>query len=143
MWAPEALHNRRPDAGFDAKLEEAADAFRPDIEHVVVKASPKMAEAVFFHHPTRTLIATDLVLNINEVDHWWTRLFLSMFRAYPGVKQSRLWRAMTKDREAVKSTVQTILEWPIERVVMAHGDVIEGPGGVTQFEEALSWMRQA
>ncbi len=143
LWAPQALHLKRPDAGFDATLDDVEDAFEPDLEHVIVQASRKMAEAVFLHRATGTLIATDLVLNLGHVDHLWTRMFLKTLRAYPGLKQSRLWRTMTRDREAVRSAVERILQWPIERIVMAHGDVIEGPDCVEQLAQALTWMRQA
>lgn len=142
LWAPQALHLKKPDAGFDATLEDAQHVFEPEFDQVIVQASPKMAEAVFFHRASGTLIATDLVLNLNRVDHWWTRMFLKTFRAYPGLKQSRLWRSMTRDREAVKSAVDRILQWPIERIVMAHGDIIEGAGCDEQLADALSWMRQ-
>ena len=53
--------------------------------------------------------------------------------------QSRLIRSVTKDRARAGASAEQILEWPIERVIMAHGAIIEDEALPT-LRSALHWM---
>jgi len=48
-------------------------------------------------------------------------------------------RFVNRDRAAARSTVDTILKWDIQRVILAHGHVVEQDGG-RAFREAYSWL---
>jgi len=140
LWAPEALRRKRPKLPIDAVLTDEA-AFGEDFDQVLIEVGPKMAEVDFLHRATGTLVTTDLVFNMDHVDHWWTRQMLTMARAYPGVRQSRLWRFVTKDRDAAREGVERLLALPFQRVVVAHGEPLEGPDCADTLRNALYWMR--
>ena len=146
LWAPMTLQRRRKKLTFDATLEAntgADAAWSTDLDYRLLEVGPKQSEAIFYHRASETLILTDLVLNFNDLGHWWTRSFLKMFGGYPGLKQSKLWRWMTKDRDRAKATVEEILAWPFERVIMSHGDLIDGPDSRARLSAALWWMQGA
>jgi hypothetical protein len=50
-------------------------------------------------------------------------------------------RFYVKDRAAFAGSAVEILKMPIERVVPAHGEVLDGAGAKERFSEALAWMR--
>ena len=55
----------------------------------------------------------------------------------------RLWRSGAKDRAAAGRSVQKMLEWDFERVVLGHGDFVEGSDARERTREALWWMLKA
>ena len=112
-----------------------ADVF----DHHLIGGCPKVAETVFLHRASRSLIVTDLLFNIHESKAWAMPWVLRMAGAWKRPAQSRLWRLFTKDRAAAAASVQQILAWDVDRVIMAHGDVLEGDVR-SQLAEALRWM---
>lgn len=143
LWGPVALQRKRPKLAFDATLgPDAAEgaAWGADFDYTLLEAGPKMVEAVFHHRASRTLILTDLLVNLPPTDHWWTRTFMSVAGGYPGLKQSKLWRWLTKEPDAAKAAIERILEWPFERVILAHGSLVEGPDARERLRAAWWWM---
>lgn len=87
---------------------------------------PYMNEHVFFHAPSRSLVVTDLVFNVRQCPSLMARLFLRFVsRAYGRTAQSQMWRWLTKDAAAAAESANAVLAWDYERVVVAHGDVID------------------
>jgi hypothetical protein len=86
-------------------------------------------EHVFLHRPTRTLIVADLVFNFGPKS---SRLTRSLFRwgggirAFPGV--SRYFRFSIRDRAAFARSVQQMMQWDFDRIIVGHGDIIESSG---------------
>lgn len=100
---------------------------------------PRVRETVLLHRPSRTLVVADLVFNLPRLSHAWSRAALrwaSGLKSYPGT--SRLFRAAIRDRRAFARSVDAILAEDFDRVVMAHGDVIE-TGGRVALAAALGW----
>ncbi|PKN55335.1 MAG: hypothetical protein CVU56_21920 [Deltaproteobacteria bacterium HGW-Deltaproteobacteria-14] len=142
LWAPEVLRRKCPALPIDAALEaDVATPWSDELAHVLIAAGPKMAEVVFHHRASRTLITTDLVFNLARVDRWWTRTVLRLVGALGGLRQSRLWRSLTRNREAARAAIEAALAWDIERVVPAHGDPVVGPDARDRLTAALWWMR--
>ncbi len=59
-----------------------------------------------------------------------------------GMKKE-VWRSVTKDRAAAGRSVERMLEWDFDRVVLAHGDFIEGDDARERARDALWWMLEA
>lgn len=131
LYAAPGLAARRPDLAFDAELSDAPPAaWAGEIDQVVVRGNAITAEVVFFHRPSRTAIFTDLIQHFPR--GWFTgwralvaRLDL-MTADEPQVP--RKFRAAFTDRRAARASIQRILDWPTQKVVMAHGPVIERDG---------------
>jgi hypothetical protein len=47
---------------------------------------------------------------------------------YNGLAMSRLWKVAMKDRKAFEDSIGKVLEWDFDRIVVAHGAVIERDG---------------
>jgi hypothetical protein len=106
-----------------------------------VEGMPRVREYACFHSPSRTLIIADLVFNF-ECCSAWTRQFFRWaggIKEYPGM--SRLFRAMIKDRTAFNRSIEKILAWDFDRLVVAHGQTIvtgTRPRLIRALETALS-----
>lgn len=140
VWAAPGLPEKRGDIAFHGVLDPAASPpWGDEIPHVFLEGSPWMNEVVFLHRASRSLVLTDLVFNLHEVRGWFTRLVLRMVRAYRRVGQSRLVRITTRDRDAFARTLRQMLAWDIDRIVVAHGEIVaDDPKGTLQ--RALSWV---
>ena len=109
---------------FSAELSDEADGgWATDLDQVRIGGAPKVNEFAFLHQATRTLLLVDLVFNM-ESRSLLESLFLRI-NGSVGLGTSRLMRFLLKDREATRDSVEKILEWDFDRVIMAHGDILE------------------
>lgn len=136
LWAAPGLRGRKPDIPFDADVSDGEQEWSQDVEVALVRGVPRTNEVVLFHSPSRSLICADLVFNIQEEPSWITRGFWRLLGVWKTFGVSRAWRLMVKDRAAFARTVDAIVAWNADRIVMAHGSVVEG--GAERLREALS-----
>lgn len=137
LGAP-GLADKHPKLKVDAVLTDGE--LSPDIGTCLVEGSDQLSEVVLLHRPSGTLIVTDLVFNILNATGATRWLLKWISGAFGKVEQSRLLRAMTNDRSATATSVARILALPFDRVVPAHGEVIETEAR-TQLSQGLWWMR--
>lgn len=142
LYAPPGLRKKRKDLAFDADLSDAADpAWTSEIDQVRVDGSVALTEVVFFHRQSRTVLFTDLIQNFPR--GWfkgWRGLLAridGILAPHPGAP--REWRMSFTDRHAAKAAVARILAWPIERVVIAHGELPED-GSAAFVRNAFRWL---
>lgn len=110
------------------------------LDQLLIAGAPKVAESVFLHRRSRTLICTDLLFNIHTSKTWLMPWVLRMVGAWQRPAQSRLWRRLTVDRPAAAAACRQLLTWDFDRVIMAHGDILEGPNAKAALRAALAWM---
>ena len=48
-------------------------------------------------------------------------------------------RFLIKDREAVRTSVKRILEWDFDRVIMAHGSILE-ENAKASLRNSFDWL---
>lgn len=142
LYAPPGLRKKRKDLAFDADLSDVADpAWASEIDQIRVDGSVALTEMVFFHRQSRTVLFTDLIQNFRK--DWfkgWRGLLARLdgiIAPHPGAP--REWRMSFVDRRAAKSAVTRILNWPIERVVIAHGE-LPTENGAAFVRDAFSWL---
>lgn len=115
------LAAKRADLRFDRELASGPLDASVDVE--VIGGAPKANEAVLFHRPSGTLVCADLLFNVTQPANLRTRFVLSMMGVGGReLKQSRLWRALAKDRAAVRASIDRLLGWPIAAVLPVHGE---------------------
>jgi hypothetical protein len=124
VWGAPGLADKRDDVRFDASLVDPAP-WADELDQHFIEGIPWANETVFFHRATGTLIVTDLVFNIHEVRGWITPWVLRLSGAYRRFAQSRLLRSSIRDAAAASASAEHLLAWPIERVVMAHGRIVD------------------
>ncbi|MFO0633029.1 MAG: DUF4336 domain-containing protein [Nannocystaceae bacterium] len=139
LWGAAGLEHKRSELTFTGFHGTAQDPWHDEIESIRIDGAPKLAETVFFHRRSRTLIVTDLVFNLRTAEGWLAPLLLRMMGVHGKLAQSRAWRFGVKDRAAAAASARRVLAMSPRRLVVAHGDVIEAlPEGA--LERALEWM---
>jgi hypothetical protein len=140
LLGPPGLAEKRRDLRFDAALgSDAARAFTDGIEHHLVAGAPFVNEVAFLHRASGTLVVTDLAMCIRGPVNLRTRAFLAYGRCHGRLRTPVSVRACVRDRRALRASVDRLLAWDFERVVVAHGEVLER-GGPAAFREALDWL---
>jgi hypothetical protein len=140
VYVAPGLDEKRPDLKIAGVLsDEPEPGWAGTIDQVLVSGFPLANEVVFFHRPSTTLIATDLAFNVGSNSPPLTRLAFRLAGAYGRLSPTLLERLFVRDRSAFRRSLQRILEWPFERVVIAHGQVSE-TGGREEIARGYSWV---
>lgn len=104
--------------------------------------APRLGETVLFDPRSRTRVRTDLCFNIRRVDGWFARVNLQMLDAYGKFGPSFLMRNVyVGDRAVVRRSIEHLLGWDFDRIVVTHGDVLE-TGGREAFRAAWSDLKE-
>ncbi len=146
-WAAPGLRERaqvrKSGVRLDHDLGETAPAeWGGGIELVVVPGGMGFREAALFHQPTRTLLLTDLVLNLEAprvpmMVRPLARLFGMV--APDGMPPPYL-RALVKlRRQAAAQAASRLLDLRPERVIFAHGRWFEADG-TAALRRSLRWL---
>lgn len=85
------------------------------------RGAPTLGEVVFFHRASRTLVATDTVHNIGPEAAPMTRFAFNALGGYGRMSTSVIDRFLNRARAAARATVDSILKWDFQRVILAHG----------------------
>ncbi|WP_206002657.1 DUF4336 domain-containing protein [Paraburkholderia polaris] len=139
LHGPAALQRKRKDLRFDAVLtDQPHPDWRGDLELLTIEGCI-LGETVFYHPATRTLIACDLVENFHQSPHWLTRNYLRLGGILGRVSWHPLLRMAYRDRKRARACIDTLLAWPFERVVLAHGDLLTDDAHAL-VREGMAWL---
>jgi hypothetical protein len=140
LYVAPGVDTKRPDLTVSGILGESP---RPEwsevLDQIRIDGFPLTNEVVFFHKPSGTLIATDLLFNVGPRSPGLTRFVFRLMGAYGHPSCTVLERLLIRDRAALRLSLARILVWPISRIVLAHGKVVEADGR-TALAEAYSWL---
>ena len=141
LYAAPGLDTKRRDLHFDAILsDEAPAAWHGQIGQLVFRGFSPLNETVFFHRPSRTVLFTDLLFNVTHTDSTLTRVALTLDGGFGGPAVARTFRLMMRMRKrTVMDSVARILKWDFDRIILAHGDVVER-GAKTVLQDAYSFL---
>jgi glyoxylase-like metal-dependent hydrolase (beta-lactamase superfamily II) len=142
IYGAAGLAQKRPDLTLAGTLDDgAAVPWAGVLDQIALGGAPKLNEVVFLHRASRSLLVTDLLFNVTAPDNWVTGLALRLMGTYKRLGPSRLlrWR-LTKDRRALKASVERMLVWDFVRVIPGHGDVFESPDAREQARTSLGWV---
>jgi hypothetical protein len=140
LWVAPGLARKRPDLGFAEVLgDEAPPAWRGELDQVFFRGRPYENEVVFFHRASRTLLLCDLAFNFGPSAAAATRLLMKLLRSYGRFGPSTLDPLLIRDRKAARDSLERILAWDFDRIVVAHGDVLES-GGREALRSGYGWL---
>lgn len=139
LWGAPGLAAKRKDLPFDATLDDTPDAAWADVLDQAPLRGCMLGEIVFFHKPTRSIVTSDLLENFESSPHFGTRLYLKAagIHGKPGV--SRMLRPIYRDRAAVRASLERMLAWDFQRIVLAHGNPVEHDAMDT-LRTAYTWL---
>jgi len=140
FFAAPGLSLKRRDLTFHGTLTDSADPlWAGQIDQVVFRAAPLLNEVVFFHASTRTLLLTDLAMNVQFTASRLTRRVLQLDGIYGRFGVGRLDKWVVRDRAAARRVIDRILEWDFDRIILAHGYVVNS-GGKDMLRDAYAWL---
>jgi hypothetical protein len=119
----------RPDLKFTDTLSNTPDpAWAATFDQHVIRGMPRLNEVAFLHRPSRTLVVTDLVFNLGPEMPFLSRVLLRLNDCDCKFAVSRLLKTTIKDRAAVRKSIDHLLAWDFDRIVMSHGRNVETDG---------------
>ena len=136
-WGVPAVARKRKDIAFTGMVGGDVP-WSSDLQALATRCIPFTDEAVFHHRPSGTLIVSDLLFNLPPTAHWLTRSAMRLALGYPGVCCTLLER-MLIHRLPGRQDLGRMLEWKADRIILAHGDVVES-GGVEALQRAYAWL---
>jgi Domain of unknown function (DUF4336) len=142
LCASPGLRRKRRDLAFDVELGDGPEPeWRADIDQVAMRGSFALTEVVFFHRRSRTVLFADLLQNFPPD---WFRGWRGVVARLDGIVAPnpgapREWRASFIRRGAARAALDRVLAWPIERVLIAHGEpaTVNGAGFVRR---GFAWL---
>jgi hypothetical protein len=126
VYGVPGLPEKRPDlVGMQVLGPAAESEWQDDMDQLLFAGIPFGNETVWFHRSSKTLILTDLC-------QWWqgnlpfaARLYAQLTGVRKQFAVPHTVRWLVKDRAAARASAAKILQWPFERVIVAHHVILE------------------
>jgi hypothetical protein len=137
------LAEKRRDLRFDRVVDDALAAeWRGEVRIHLFAGAPALNEVVFFHPASRTLVLTDLAFNVRPGPSDRAPLFHRLVGATGRFGPHRIVRLAIRDRRAARRSLDAVLAWDFDRVVVTHGEVLER-GGREALRAAFAFLGDA
>ena len=144
LWGAPGLAEKKPKLPLQRVLGDASDpAWSDEIDQLAVKGIPQTNEIVFLHRASGSLILTDLAVHFphSQQANWWTRTMLKLQKVYDcPPRPSAFMKRLTKDESALRASVDRMLAWDFDRLVLTHGDIVD-PGGREALRSAFEYLQ--
>lgn len=136
FWATAGLRAKQPELVIDQVIAGDSNSPWDGVERLFFDGfktlSPSgpdpLDEWVFFHVASRTLILTDTAFCFDQSFPWVTQLVTKLGGGYKSLSPSLLERLATTEKDRVKASAEQVLRWDFDRVIMAHGSIVEQNG---------------
>ena len=123
---------------------ERSDAPHPDwaggLEQHLIRGMPKLNEVVFFHAASRSLLIADLAFNLGPDGPWWFGLLMRFNGCWGRFGPTQFCKFNMRDKSAVRTSLDHILRWDFDRVIVGHGKNLE-TGGKEIFRAAFAFLK--
>ncbi len=127
-WICPGVERKQPELAYRGVLgDEAPPGWAADIDQVTICAR-MMAEVIMLHRPSRTLLVVDIIENYGDHTpdvHWLLRVYWKLARMWNRPLPAPEYRFGWGDRAAVRAALERVLSWEFDRIVIAHGALIE------------------
>lgn len=136
FWAAPGLDTKKPELLIDRVIEGNTNALWRGLECLLFSGFRTLGlngfdllnECVFFHGASRTLILTDVAFHFDESFPMATQLVTRVIGGYKCLSPSILEKIATTDKEKIRTSVEQVLTWNFDRVIMAHGSIVDQNG---------------
>lgn len=113
--------------------------YAAELQVTKIEGMPSIEEVAFGHQSSGSLIVADFVFNLGRECSLATKAMLKMSGVYRVVGPSRLYRSFVVDRAAMRRSVDAILEWTFDRIVVGHGDIVDADDPES-IRSAYGWL---
>lgn len=123
------VERRNPNLRFDWILGDRAPyVWGNTMDQVLIRGSRYMWEVAMLHKPSKTLLLVDSIENFTDqtcgtnrvLKAWWK----VVLRMWDKPKPAPEYRFGWQDKRAAKNSLNQILEWDFDKIVLSHGDNI-------------------
>jgi hypothetical protein len=129
LLAAPGLPAKRRDLAFDGLLGDDPDpAWGAALATLHVRGLPALEEVAFLHPRSRTLLLTDLAFHATPASAPGLRRWTRLSRVRGGFGPNAVVRLCIRDRAALRRSLDRVLAWDFDRVVVTHGEVLESGG---------------
>ncbi len=145
-WGVEGLADKCPHLKLDALLNQPGN-FNGELDYFPFEGFAAILpweiapanETVFLHRSSRTLLLTDTAFNFDEQSSWETQLAARMLGSYKVLKPTYFEKWGSRDKAKVETSVRRVLAWDFDRVIPAHGSIVE-THGKAQLRSGYEWF---
>ncbi|WP_324281678.1 DUF4336 domain-containing protein [Cyanobacterium aponinum UTEX 3221] len=136
FWADLDLKKKKPDLPIDKTFDYQGGNLNDHLKYmffdgfktITLNGFSRLNEFIFYHPTSRTLILTDIAFNFDKSFSFSTKLVSRLIGGYNNLSPSLLEKIATTNKNKIKSILHEILDWDFDRVIMAHGSIIESNG---------------
>ena len=133
VLAPPGLQDKQPNLNIDLTFTQDNIHFDSQLEYtlfagfqvLIVSQIKTVNEIVFYHPSTKTLIITDSAFNFDRSFPLITQFAARIIGSYQQLKPSWLEKIAVRDKQKARRSIERILNWDFERVIMGHGKIVE------------------
>ena len=143
LFGVERLPEKRTDLKFSGILADSPEPeWSGEIDQLYFRGSNILLEVAFFHKPSKTLILTDLIQNHDprKENLFWRfiKYINGVLSPHGGVPKDL--RLIIRDKEKARTSLQGILSWDFERLIISHGLCIENDAK-RYVSSSFSWLK--
>jgi hypothetical protein len=140
IYAAPGLSEKRPDLPFEGVLGDRPEAgWAEDLEQTVFRGDRVLREVVFCHRESGTLIVADLVQTYDPASPPFTRFVKRLNGIHRRPGPFLPFRLGFRDKAAAQASLERVLSWDFDRIVLCHGPIVES-GGKAVLREAFSFL---
>lgn len=142
-WIVHDLVKKFPEMSFTGILKDEPESYwEGEIDQVYFSGSKILPEVVFYHKSSKSLLLTDLIQNHDPLqNNWFWRIVkrLNGILAPNGGVPKDLMLSI-RDRDAAFRSLQKILSWDFERIIISHGICIS-TNAKEFFQKSFEWLK--
>lgn len=129
VWASPGFSKRHPAIAVGSLLtDEIATPWNGEIDHCVFDGHAILDEVAFLHKPSKTLIITDFIQKHEAAGESWVwrgvKRAAGILGKDGGVPLDI--RLSIRDKAAMRRSLDTILDWDFDSLIIAHGHCLQG-----------------
>ncbi|WKJ92620.1 hypothetical protein QZJ86_04865 [Methylomonas montana] len=136
------LADKRPDLCTYPELSPLEKpAWTTELTPIFVQGLPIINETVWFHSASGTLILTDFLFCFVTEHTGLARMVARLLGVYDQLAMSRTMKLLIKDKTALARTVDALLALDVERIALAHDQIIEHDAK-HKLSAAFNWLKK-
>ncbi|MGR5143354.1 DUF4336 domain-containing protein [Photobacterium sp. DNB23_23_1] len=139
FFAPPGLQNKRTDLVFDDALSaKSPKIWQHQLYQTLLRGSDRMEEVIFCDPLSNTLIVGDTLAWFRPTSNLFTMALALANGCYQHPGMPLYWRWTFQNKTRLRQSLQEILTWPFDRIILSHGHNIE-TNGKASFYRAFKW----